>query len=540
MKTTKKTDFILQITVTLIALIAVAVCMPFHEPWFDEAQAYLISRDASLHDILFLLPHYEGHPPLWHLILKFAIMFGLPYEMTIKLVQYIMFAAMIIMIEFRSPFSRTAKLIIPLSYFIIYQYGVISRPYALLMFAALLCASVYRSRREKPFRYAASLFLLCMCHSYGIALAGGIAVSDLAGEMFRKKGIKKPLFDILRNKKVLLAYSALLAAAIVIIAHIAPKEDTYAMAIEKIYGIPASFLLCYFFIPSEALVTSFSSDSTCMQSELNSVSELIATGIVSVLIWTVLVIICKKRRMLAEMIIPYFFLSVVMSLYVAPHHYGMFIIYALYIIWTASDIEPISISEFVSPLAKAGLSDKFAKKMICASVAAVAAINVYWDVYSYAVDIAKPYDPSRDAAEWIKENSFEDKKLMISWVTDDTNSYAGTPIAMNGYFSENLYYNMHLDLPYMTHMVADEEEIEEDNSYIRSFGPPDYIVCTWPLAPSLNLDPLGFDAHYIAEAYVGTAYQTFKSKLEENHLYVMCTRETYKELYGKEYEVPKY
>ena len=28
----------------------------FHEPWFDEIQAYLIARDASFHDIFFVLP----------------------------------------------------------------------------------------------------------------------------------------------------------------------------------------------------------------------------------------------------------------------------------------------------------------------------------------------------------------------------------------------------------------------------------------------------------------------------------------------------
>ena len=40
-----------------------------HEPWYDEAVAWQIARSASVKDILFEIPHYEGHPPLWHLIL---------------------------------------------------------------------------------------------------------------------------------------------------------------------------------------------------------------------------------------------------------------------------------------------------------------------------------------------------------------------------------------------------------------------------------------------------------------------------------------
>ena len=79
------TGVIITVAVTVIAVFGAFI----HEPWFDEAQAYVVARDASLHDILFYLPHYEGHPPLWHLILKAALIFGLPYELTLKGVQFI-------------------------------------------------------------------------------------------------------------------------------------------------------------------------------------------------------------------------------------------------------------------------------------------------------------------------------------------------------------------------------------------------------------------------------------------------------------------
>lgn len=54
-----------------VAYIAVVACvMAFHEPWFDEAQSWLIARDASFRDMLLVRPHYEGHPPLWWLMLS--------------------------------------------------------------------------------------------------------------------------------------------------------------------------------------------------------------------------------------------------------------------------------------------------------------------------------------------------------------------------------------------------------------------------------------------------------------------------------------
>ena len=51
--------------VLYIAIIAIVMC--FHEPWFDEAQSWLIARDSSLADIISVRTHYEGHPPFWNL-----------------------------------------------------------------------------------------------------------------------------------------------------------------------------------------------------------------------------------------------------------------------------------------------------------------------------------------------------------------------------------------------------------------------------------------------------------------------------------------
>jgi hypothetical protein len=42
-----------------------AIVTTFHEPWFDEAQAWLIARDATLTQLFTSITHYEGHPPLF-------------------------------------------------------------------------------------------------------------------------------------------------------------------------------------------------------------------------------------------------------------------------------------------------------------------------------------------------------------------------------------------------------------------------------------------------------------------------------------------
>ena len=59
-----------RVVVFAVYLAVVIVTMAFHEPWFDEAQSWLIASDCPYRDLLLVRPHYEGHPPLWWLLLS--------------------------------------------------------------------------------------------------------------------------------------------------------------------------------------------------------------------------------------------------------------------------------------------------------------------------------------------------------------------------------------------------------------------------------------------------------------------------------------
>src|SRR5581483_4155917 len=50
----------------------VLVGVTHHEPWADEAQAWVMARDLPLGKLLFNEMHYEVSPGLWHAILWVA------------------------------------------------------------------------------------------------------------------------------------------------------------------------------------------------------------------------------------------------------------------------------------------------------------------------------------------------------------------------------------------------------------------------------------------------------------------------------------
>ena len=67
-----KEKIILIAVFVLYCLIVITVGI-HHEPWADEAQAFLYARDCSIKDLLFERLKYEGHPIVWYAILKFYI-----------------------------------------------------------------------------------------------------------------------------------------------------------------------------------------------------------------------------------------------------------------------------------------------------------------------------------------------------------------------------------------------------------------------------------------------------------------------------------
>lgn len=465
------------IIVWALSTILVIIGMYYHEPWFDEAQAYLIARDASLHDILFVIPHYEGHPPLWHLILKIAVQLGLTSDFTLKIVQFLFFEAAIIMLEFRSPFGNTAKAVFPLSYFVLYQYCVISRPYAMFMFVVFLCASLYNERDQKPIRFTLSLLFMCLCHSYGIAFAGGIVAADILGRFLsEQRSIKRAVISF--NKTLLALYGFLLISAVFLIIEIIPAGDAYAVNGEDNYGYITSFLFCWTFIPSETLLTAFSRNNHCMQENIISISDIITASVVSAAIWCFLIIICKRRKIIKEMLIPYLFISIIMALYVYPHHYGLFYIYFVFILWISSSKEIVRFNEFRSILIRKNFSEKFCKGFTYIIAGFTVGVNVYWSISSYICDIKYPYDQGSGVAEWINSNNLSDKNILAAWSDGNTNIMTMGVITTNFYFDKNIFFNTDQGKTYLTHRIADDKECLEDIAEWKGYGEPDLILST--------------------------------------------------------------
>lgn len=110
-----------------------------HVPWLDELQAYLLARDT--HDLTGWWSNfrYEGHAPLWHLLIKLCT-YVAPGPASLKLAQSLCAASIFTLIVWKCPWPWWGRLLLCSNYFLFFEYGVVARDYSLgvaLTFAAV-------------------------------------------------------------------------------------------------------------------------------------------------------------------------------------------------------------------------------------------------------------------------------------------------------------------------------------------------------------------------------------------------------------------
>ncbi|OCC22825.1 hypothetical protein MB02_14870 [Croceicoccus estronivorus] len=116
-----------------------------HWPWPDEYQALQIAVQAP--DIATLLQwlRYEGHPPLWYLLLRSLAHLTEPLD-TLWLAALLLAIPGQCLIIFASPFTRIERLLIALSEFFLFDFFTISRSQTLGVLVLLLVMATWRSR----------------------------------------------------------------------------------------------------------------------------------------------------------------------------------------------------------------------------------------------------------------------------------------------------------------------------------------------------------------------------------------------------------
>lgn len=468
-----------ELLVTALYAIAHMVMCIYHEPWYDEAVAWQIARCASLPKILFEIPHYEGHPPLWHLILLPFAKLGAPYELSLSVVSLIFAGAAVGLIIWKSPFPRIVRLLLPFTYFFFYQYGVISRPYCVMMLAFMLLALSYHGRNEHPGRYVLSLMLLCLTSAYGIVIAGGLAMVWV-WEIWDRQNILKWVKTFLKDKRIWWL-AALLALALCLIAEIMPRSDTYATNLQAVPRNSFAFCLIYllFSLPSDISFTSALSSPGFLRSLDLSIPSLLSSAFIGLLLWGAAFIWSKHRRTFCVLLIPYLlFAGFSAYVYVSSHHFGIVLLLAIFWLWVTCNAD---VPKPFAPLFSSRDLSALQNGLLLIGALALT-VSLYWNISSCILDFRIPYAAGREEAAFLTEYDLQNRHILVAWEThykDDILVHQDINHCfhsdnMNAYFNHNLFFNFNggdEHTAYTTHRIPTDAETKHAQSLWREITP---------------------------------------------------------------------
>lgn len=141
-----------------------------HEMWRDELQAWLLAKEQTSLGELASASRYEKHPMAWFVgLFLLSRLTGSPLAMQLFHVGLAALSAWLVL-RF-APFSRVQKVLLIFSYYLFFEYNIISRNYALGALSLFLFCVFFTREPAKPLLSAACLFVLANTSVYGLILA---------------------------------------------------------------------------------------------------------------------------------------------------------------------------------------------------------------------------------------------------------------------------------------------------------------------------------------------------------------------------------
>jgi len=380
--------------VFLVYTVLIILVASKHEPWADEAQAWLQARDSSLWTLLFRNLHYEGHPPLWHLVLMLPSRL-LPYG-SMKVVSVLFAAAGTYVFLRYSPFPKIMKVLLPFSYFPFYQYGVIARCYVLVPLLLFLIARIYRDKVSKVYHFVLLLCLLANVCAYTTLMAVSIMFVHLVDLAKMRSELSRDV--VMRQIK---AYAVFVAAIVLIAVQIWQPQDSsfapnYTFSIQRFCTLPFA-------------VFSFS------MTEIRWVSAIVLA--VS-LAW-----FWQKRVLLLYAALTLPVLASFCVKYYNDWHQGIVFMTWIFVMW---------LSFQQRDRGRRWALSAYGRRAVTFCAVAVLGVHIYWAAAASIADYRGSYSAGKAVADYIKANKLEEKKICA------TTFYT---TSIQPYFKENIFDN---------------------------------------------------------------------------------------------------
>lgn len=365
--------------------VVVATVATRHERWFDEAQAWLLARDASLWHLLSTQLRYEGHPGLWHLLLVGPAKLGLPYA-TITVISVTIAIIGAAVLVRRGPFPLLLTPALLFSFVIGYQYAVVARSYVLFPLLLWLLAITWRRHLTAPWPFVIVLSLLANVTVHGMLIAGSVFAVHLV-ELWRPPPQLTGIVGTPQMRRAQLAAGAVFAGVcMLLVVQLWPASD------QSVGGGVNPDLLNLLNVGPRLLNSALTG---------NPLASLLAVALTA---WWF-----RRTRTLFLWALPTVVLLVLGAMkYHNYWHDGILFLVWVFALWASLERGP------VTPTATQGWSawaDRWARLAAYAGLAGVLMVQGVWWWQTAEYDFNRSYSGAPALAAWLEEQDLDDTEV---------------------------------------------------------------------------------------------------------------------------------
>lgn len=440
-----------------------------HEPWADEAQAWLIARDSSISSIIFSSSKYEGSPMLWQLILKVLINFNFEYRY-FYIIPITFSSIGIYIILFKLKINNLYKILLPFTYFIGFEYTVKARSYSLILPLLAIIAMLYENRKKHIYLYNFFVLILAFVSLHGAIISGILylfEIIEIIKDLKAHKKIKSVLKEIICIGIISIFYMFL------VITVLPAKDICISIELDDFSKASNFIVVLYWFIRFLETFTL----------KIQRISIYTVMSVILIITMFVCVVRKNKNKSLFLSIV-FLILAFISFTRNTDHHLGItFLSFC-----------------FATYLVKDGMTKK-GKKIFFYLFTIVLCIQAVWYFDSARDEIELDFSAGKRTAEYIKTLDYQNKKIYASGY------YV---VSILPYFDENIF----------------EGDRGKNTYYIWSKNNADwqrYMSKEYLYSDELNDDPdiIILDDHWGNKENLG--YVKFIKEIQESKKY----KETY-------------
>ena len=434
------TRFASLLTVLYAAIAALG--MYNHEMWRDEFEIFMKMRDIP--NFLALFPNIQPAPNLYYSLL-YPIVKLWPHPAVYQIFHLAVITAAVFIFNRYSPFTKLQKVFFSFSYFVLFEYGIISREYSMLMLLLFFLIYLITKEKQNFIFIAGGLFLLSNHHIYGVFFSLGIVTY-----LILKLGKKTKEFSLKKKKELGLAAILLVSGALYIFGQyfLSMKFNRYADIFGKapVFMTMRSIWNAFFPVPDVSDMHFWNTNILAfphLYAKDAAAAEFISAGnilafMISIFVFLAsLIIFSRKIPVLAAFLVNFMlhliflqYLSVFYVRYQGPLF--MIFIYSYWLLCSSNDELPASCNSNRPP----GFFEKSffvnTRKFVSPYVTFLLFVQFCAGIFCYVQDARYPFTASYAAAKYIRQQKLENITMAgyVDYVAQ----------AISGHLNQRIYY----------------------------------------------------------------------------------------------------